>query len=474
MHAPPRLALLAALGLVALFPSLPFGGSVAAGDQDHDEMVALELQPLVPASLQDLELDIALVPLGGPWTGPLARYRPEQPLLLTKIHSSCDVLLRSRDGLWAGRALLERNPSGGPLPISLEPRGVLSGIVLDSDSQPMNCLIQAQGQEGDTFTVATSDDGTFRFAWLPEGKYQLISPLSAHGRCRTNAIAIAGQEIHLRLQPQPTKGPPAKIIGHVKSRTGEYHEELRVKLFPLDVNAAPSRADVVWHETTGQVMSGSFEIPATNGEEYVLRVEKNDLLPTTYTRSSFRAPNEAFEIVCDDSTPHTDLLVRPLHDGNIEGVQEFEVALSWGGEVVWRSAHSGDCLIEGLPTDAPLSWMVRSPNTAPIYGELTFDRNESQHELNPRLTPGWGEGLRLVLPDGAPAAHVLVNLDGEPAGRTDMDGLLTLARPQPPTHLSLHAEHLRLFGGADSSRPLSDLTDRDEFGRLLLVLLPRD
>jgi len=473
MHAPPRLALLAALGLIALFPSLPISGSVEAGDQQQGELFALNIQVHSPAAHQGLELDIAMVPPGGPWVAPLTAYHHEQTLLLTSVTSSCDVILRSRDGLWEAREALDKHPSGEPLRMRLEPRGILSGVVLDSDNKPMNCLVQAQGQDGALFTVGTSDDGTFRFAWLPEGKYHLISPLSVHGRCRTDAIAIAGQEIHLRLQPRPTEGPPAEIIGHVQSRSGEYREELRVRLWPLDADAAPSEADVVWQQNDDQVISGSFVIPATQGEEYVLRVEKSDLHPTAYRHAPISAP-DGVEIFCDDSSPHTDLIVRPVHEGDVEGVQEFEVALSWGHEVVWRNSQSGECRINGVPTDRPVAWMVRAPNTAPAFGELTVAEPRPQHVLNPRLNSGWGEGLRLVLPDGAPAANVLVHLDDEPAGRTDMRGLLTLQRSQPPTHLSLQSDHVRLFGGAGSTRPLTSLTDRDEFGRLLLVLLPRD
>jgi len=475
MHAPPRLALLAALGLVALFPGLPIGGSVAAGDQEQGELFALDVQPQFPSSQLDMELDMALVQHGDPWTGPLARYRPEQPLLIPQERpSSCDVLLRSRDGFWAARAVLERHPDSEPLPMKLEPRGILSGVVLDSDNAPMHCLIQAHGQDGSYFTAATSIDGTFRFAWLPEGKYRLISPLSVHGRCESEVISIAGQEIHIELKPQASEGPPTEIIGHVQSKSGEYREALRVRLWPMDANAAPTDADVVWDEPTAQGTSGSFTIPATRGEEYFLRVEKSDLFPAAYSRAPITAPAKDVEIFCDDAVPHTELVISPLHQGDVEIVQTFEVALSWSDEVIWRSGHSGECRFEGVPTGVPVSWMVRSANTAPAYGESVFDETGPRTMLTPRLTSGWGEGLHLILPDGAPASNVLVQLDDEPAGRTDNDGLLTLRRPQRPSRLSLHADRCRLFGGNDNSRPLEGLTDRDEFGRLLLVLLPRD
>ena len=474
MQAPPRLALLAALGLVAIFPNLPLGESFAAGDQEPGELFALEIEPYFPASRPGMELDIAIVQPGAPWTGPLARYRPEQPLLLTRVHASCDVLLRSHDGLWAARAILDEHPSNEPLPMKLEPRGILSGVVLDSDNSPMHCLIQAHAQDGTLFPGAPSDDGTFRFPWLQEGKYRLISPLSVHGRCETDVISIAGQEIHIELKPQPTEGPPAEIIGHVQSQSGEYRGALRVRLWPMDANAAPTDADVVWNETTDQGVSGSFTISATRGEQYFMRVEKNDLFPAAYSRTPITAPARDVQIFCDDAAPHTELVVSPLHEGEVEVVQEFEVAVSWGDEVIWRSGRGGECRFEGVPTGLPVSWMVRSSETAPAYGESIFAGADSRTTLTPQLTSGWGEGLRLILPDGAPAANVLVQLDGQPAGRTDIDGLLTLRRAQRPSHLSLHADHIRLFGGTSTSRSLSSLTDRDEFGRLLLVLLPRD
>jgi len=473
MHAPPRLALLAALGLVALFPNLPLGGSVAAGNPGDGELYALQLDPVYPAGSSEMTLDLCVVSPGAMWAGTLATYHPDLPLLLPQIRSTCEVLLRSHDGLWAARSLLETHPSTTPLSMHLEPRGVLSGVVLDSNGKPMHCLVQAQGNDGTLYTVATSDDGMFRFGWLSEGKYQLVSPLTLHGRCEKDVLAIAGQEIHLRLEPQPTQGPPTEIIGQVQSRTGEYRESLYVRLWPLDAEAAPTHAKVVWDEGEGNVISGSFAIPATQGERYVLGLEKEDTLPATFTQAPILAPTQV-NIFCEDSVPHADIVVRPRHEGDVDSVRPFEVALSWGDEVFWRASLEGEVRIEGLPTEIPIAWMVRSSDTATAYGEFTLKDLGATYRLNPRLDSGWGDGLRLRLPDGAPAANVLVSLDGVPAGRTDINGLLTLKRTQRPTYLSLETGNLRLFGAENSTRTIDSLKDRDELGRLLLVLLPRD
>lgn len=473
MHAPPRLALLAALGLIALFPSLPLGSSVVAGDQNPDALIALDLCLEAPAAARDLELDLALVSAGQPWTGALARYRPDQALLLPPIHAPCDVLLRSSDGLWAGRARLAPQPSGALLPIRLQPRGILSGIVLDSKGRPLHCLVQAQTEGQQLRTIATQEDGTFRFAWLPEGKYRISSPLTANGRGITSAIAIAGQEIHIRLQPQPTQGPAAKVVGHVRSRTGAYRKPLRVRLLPVDVNASPTDAEVVWQAQQGGIIQGSFELPATLGEQYFVRVQKDDQTPAVYDHSPILAPHQDFVILCDDASQRTTLKLQPQVDVGAAGPMDFEVALTWGEGVIWRNTSSGSCTIEGLPTGVPVHWMVQAANTAPAYGTRVFQPERSHHSLRPSLRAGWGEGLHLVFPDGTPAAHVHVLLDGVPAGRSDAHGLLTVHGAAAPTRLSLHADHMRVFGGEGPSRLLTDLKDRDELGRLLLVLLPR-
>jgi len=473
MHAPPRLALLAALGLVALFPNLPVRGTVAASDHQDAELLTLNIEPIYPAGVSNLELDVALVSPGDPWNGPLTTYQPDQPLLLTRVRSATDVLLRSRDGLWAARSVLVNQTAQTPLIMRLEERGVLSGIVFDSSNQAMQCLVQAQAKDGTIYTAATSVDGTFRFAWLPEGKYELISPLTVNGRCKSSVNAIAGQEVHLRLQPQSTSEPETQVIGHVQSESGEYREPIRVKLWPLDSDAAPSDALVVWSETEEEGVSGSFVIPATQGKEYVLRLEKDDHLPTTYTYTTIQAPHSV-EVYCDDRAPHTTLLIQPRYEDRPAQVEDFEVAVSWGSTVHWHSSLDGQCAITGVPTDTPVTWMLRSQGTTPVHGELELDPERPVHELNPSLLEGWGEIVRLVLPDGAPAANIQIDLDSQPAGRTDIDGLITLHQAQAPTHLSLHTEHLRFFGGSHSSRPLASLNDRDEFGRLLLVLLPRD
>jgi hypothetical protein len=472
MHAPPRLALLAALGLIALFPSLPLGGSVAAGNVDKGQLYPLNIDPILPAGHADLSLDLSIVKPGGDWTGSLATYYPGQPLLLPRLKSSVEILLRSQDGLWAARQTLAQHPSDAPLSLRMEPRGVLSGVVLDSDGLPIHCLVQALAQDGTIHTAATSDGGRFRLAWLPEGKYQVVSPLTVHGRGEQDVLAIAGQEVHIRLEPQPTQGPAAEIIGQVQSSSGGYHEDLRVKIWPVDPEAAPSQAQVIWQDSNNGIQ-GTFAIPATLGERYILALEKEDVHPTYFTHAPISAPSE-ISIFCEDSTPHTDLIVKPMRAGESGAAHPFEVAITWGDEVIWRDSLDGEVRIEGAPVNLPISWMIRSPGAATLYGEMTIKEATTAKTLSPSLESGWGEGLHLVLPDGTPAINVSVFLDGEPAGFTDAKGTLTLKRSERPTFLSLDVAHLRLFGGGNATQPLDSLKDRDDLGRLLLVLLPRD
>jgi hypothetical protein len=336
----------------------------------------------------------------------------------------------------------------------------------------MHCLVQARGQDGTIYTEATTDDGSFRFGWLSEGKYRLISPLTVHGRCEQDVLAIAGQEVHLSLEPLPTQGPSAEIIGHVQSSSGDYRESVRVRLWPLDSESAPSQAKVIWSEKD-DVVEGTFKIPATQGEHYVLALEKDDVHPTYFTQSPISAPSQV-NIFCEDSAPHTALVVSPKHEGEVEDVEPFEVAITWGDEVIWRDSLDGEVRIEGAPVNLPIAWMVRSSGTAPEYGELTIKESSRSQTLSPSLLSGWGEGLHLILPDGTPAANVPVFLDGRPAGITDSRGTLTLRGAERPTHLSLDATHLRFFGATNATRTLDSMKDRDDLGRLLLVLLPRD
>jgi len=465
---------LAALGLVALLPSFPLGGDVVAREGDDTQIFSLELIPHGPAAAQDATLDIALVAPGSDWPGPLAEYSPQRPLLLTHLPVPYDVLLRSRDGLWAARETLYTQEVNTPIAMTLEPRGVLSGVVLTSDDQPAaRCLVTARDEHGRVHTELTAQDGSFQFSWLPESKYALHTPASIHGSCKAEAITIAGQEVRLHMQPRPSLGQPAEVIGQVQSKSGAYQEDLMVRLWPLDSAAAPSQSEVVWTANASQVISGSFAVPATLGEQYVLTVEKSDLLPAAYTHTPILAPSQDVAIYCDDSTPHTSLRIRPELPAP-STLSDFEVALSWGQGVVWRRTQRGECLIEGVPCGTPISWVVRAPDAPPIFGETTFTEGDADSLITPQLALGWGEGLKLIHPDGAPAAHVLVLLDGTPAGRTDQEGLLTIQATQRPEHLSLRTEHHRLFGGTNSTRRIDSLDDRDEFGRLLLVLLPRD
>ena len=472
MHAPPRLALLAALGLLAIFPSLPLGGSVAAGDSIDEHLYPLNIEPVLPAGLSDLTLELCLAQANEPWTGAIATYQSSQPLLLPRLKTSVDVILRSQDGLWSARETLEAHPSTKPLELPLTSKAILSGVVRDSDGAPMHCLVQAKDGDGAIHTVATSDDGTFRFAWLPEGKYQLTSPLTVHGRCEQEVLAIAGQEIHLQLQPRTEASPDAEIFGQVQSSSGQYCESLKVKIWPLDPELAPTQASVTWSGEAGS-MKGAFKLPAALGEQYVLAVEKQDLLPAYFTRGLISAPDEV-NIFCEDGAPHADLMIRPTLESTPEAAEPFEVAISWGEQVIWRDSLEGAVSISGAPVETPISWMVRATGTAPSYGELIVQGTDEPALLTPTLTPGWGEGLLLTLPDGTPAGGVAVYLDGELAGYTDSRGTLTLKSSVAPTFLSIDAAHLRMFGGASTTQRLDSLRDRDDLGRILLVLLPRD
>ena len=295
-----------------------------------------------------------------------------------------------------------------------------------------------------------------------------------HGACHKETLCIAGRDIRLQLQPQPTAGEAAEVIGKVHSQSGEYRNAMRVKLWPLDAHAAPQDTAVVWSETSNGVISGQFNVPATLGEQYVMSLEKNDILPASFTRSPIQAPSAGVEIFFDDTRPHTTLSIQPapLHSNGV--VSEFEVALSWGHGVTWRKSSDLNCSIVGVPCNTPVAWMVRAPNRAPAYGETVFTETETESLIQPELSLGWGEGLKVIHPDGTPASELHVYLDGVSAGITDSNGALTLSGMERPETLSLQTENHRVFGSANSERPLSSQTDRDGLGRLLIVLLPRD
>ena len=475
MHTPPRIALLAALGLIALLPSLPLGRGVNASDQKPQDFYSLELRAVGPIASQGVPLDIALVPPGASWPGPLAAHRPGQPLLLNQLPLPYDVLMRSADGMWAARETLFTMNSEDPMEMHLKPRGVLSGFVYNNQDEPASeLLITARNENGQLFTQLTESDGSFRFSWLPESKYTISTPASIHGACHAESICISGKNIRLHLTPTPTPGESAEVIGNVHSDSGSYREDLRVKLWPLDLEAAPQDTSVVWSEGSEGIISGEFKVPATVGERYVLSLVKNDMLPASFTRTPIEAPSEGLDIFFDDTRPHTKVTFQPAGQDSADDLKAFEVAISWGQGVTWRSTESSQCSLEGVPCNMPITWHINAPGRAPAYGEAIFTDSKAERVIAPKLAAGWGEGLKVIHADGTPAPDLLVLLDGEEAGRTNSTGTLTLRAEVRPQTLSLRADNRRLFGGTNAARTLDSLIDRDELGRLLLVLLPRD
>lgn len=475
MHTPPRIALLAALGLVALLPSLPLGRGVNASEHKPQDVYSLELIAVGPLASQDIPLDIALVPPGASWPGALAAHRPGQPLLLTQLPMPYDVLMRSTDGLWAARETLFTLNLEDPIEMHLEKRGVLSGYVYNNPDEPASeVLITARNANGQLFTQLTETDGSFRFSWLPESKYTISTPTSIHGACRAETICISGKEIRLNLTSRPTQGESAEVIGRVHSNSGSYREDLRVKLWPLDLEAAPQDTGVVWSEGSEGIISGEFKVPATVGERYVLSLVKSDMLPASFTRTPIEAPSEGLDIFFNDTRPHTTVTFQPACQDSADDLKAFEIAISWGQGVTWRSTESSQCALDGVPCNMPISWHIKAPGRASVYGETIFTDSETERLIAPMLAPGWGEGLKVIHSDGTPAADLLVLLDGEEAGRTNSAGTLTLQAEMRPQTLSLRSSNHRLFGGPNAVRTLDSLIDRDELGRLLLVLLPRD
>lgn len=475
MHTPPRIALMAALGLIALLPSIPLGSGVNASEHKPLDVYSLELIARGPVASQDVALDVALVPPGASWPGPLTSHQPGQPLLLTKLPMPYDVLMRSADGLWAARETLFTLNSEDPIVMHLEQRGVLSGFVYTNQDEPASeCLITARNANGQLFTQLTNEDGSFRFSWLPESKYTISTPASVHGACRTKTLCIAGKDIRLNISPVMTQGESTEVIGRVRSQSGSYREDLRVKLWPLDLEAAPQDTEVVWTEGTEGIISGEFNVPATVGEQYVLSLVKNDMLPASFTRTPIKAPSNGLDIFFDDTRAGTTMSFQPTCLDSAAGLTAFEVAVSWGQAATWRKAQSSQLAFEGVPCNTLISWHVNAPGRASVYGEVIFDESEAEVLFSPNLELGWGEGLKVIHPEGSPAANLLVLLDGVEAGRTDSAGTLTLRAEKRPKTLSLMTENHRLFGGSSSVRTLDSLIDRDELGRLLLVLLPRD
>jgi surface antigen len=335
-------------------------------------------------------------------------------------------------------------------------------------------IITAQSSNGDLHTQQTGKDGSFRFPWLPEAKYILTTPPTINGACRTETLCITGKEIRLNLQPDTSQGEPAEVIGSVRSHSGSYQESLRVKLWPLDLEAAPQATDVIWSEDSEGVISGEFNVPATVGEQYVLSLVKDDILPASFTCTPIQAPSDGLDILFDDTRPHTDLTFRPAAEESSKAVMGFEVAVSWGQGVTWRTSDTSMCVLEGVPCNTPISWSIKAPGRAPVYGETSFNETKTAALIAPALRVGWGEGLKIVHADGSPASGLTVLLDGQDAGLTDSEGTLTLRAHQRPQHLSLRADKHRLFGGSNTLTAIDSIIDRDELGRLLLVLLPRD
>ncbi|MEM6675058.1 MAG: RNA polymerase sigma factor, partial [Planctomycetota bacterium] len=290
-----------------------------------------------------------------------------------------------------------------------------------------------------------TDDGDLRV------RYDAIAPglytLTVNSRgFETFAMPLTLEpgvsEHRVSLKPKPMD---AVVRGRVTSRTGAFHDRLRVVVRATDaaIGEQPLLAEVEWAQVD-DVWVGSFEVSgASRGEQsvslYLSDAAGNFIPPHGLLQPSYRVveSGEAAEFVLEDDFESQRIEIRAIDAETEEPLQSFSAHLSFAdGSSAFRYESTFDGVVE---FDG-----VRWEGTAGVGGvsaeyratQTTFEEAPADGRITLRLRRGW-TGYVLASAGESRVEGVDVLVDGVRSGATDENGMLELDRDAVPGRIEL-------------------------------------
>ena len=419
----------------------------------HDEPLALALPSGEEALRAPVRSD------GGIWT----RFRDRH----------CDKVLpggpwwlevRSHDGTRGGGARIESlHPGEAPVRIRLETRCVLTGRIVDQEQVPLGKAALRLKQSSDLewhHAIFAEEDGTFRFANLEPGDYELtVCDPRARGRRLVVPLkrdaADEGNDILVDRFPSTEV-----LTGRIRSRSGEYEGVGEIIFEALDKELfARPRVTLEWEALEGDSLVADFELEVPVGERYRVRLDTLDMFAWGAIGEASVSDSPA-EFTLDDRTQLFEITI--LDEASGEPIEEAETALNLGLYNDWIDGSYVE--LPGMPTAIALSafsWCVSAPGYVPVFGDLgDFTQSEERvQSLVLKLRRGWG--TRFEIYDRRtlrPLSGVDVLLDGVSAGKTQA-GWFDARLPEIPRTLDLKLDGWRWVGGSLDYRRIDILEE---------------
>jgi len=398
----------------------------------RDAQVVLDPEPLRPPAGDD-----------SPWV----RFAP----VPEKFDRAVAIDLESKDGLWVGTAQVSavRGVVSGVVPIRLEARGVLRGVVVGADGElvegaQVRFLWTTAAGKQRRAGARTESDGAFRFPALEE----------AAGRLSVRSLRHAPEDLEVRIAPgmfttqnvllRPLP-PVGAIQGRLESQTGTYASSVDVELRVIESAAftdfppPPASVRVAW-ETVEARRVGAFDFPGLPAGKYEVTVRDDGWFAWEPKSVSLSPPASGFRFLVRDDLAHAEFAFRVRDSDGGGRLENFHASIqAAGGQPRWKRCRSEVPVLSRFPLERRFKWRVDREGFEPAIGdERAFSIEESREGRVWRfaevdLRRGWGEVFRVVSrAKGKPIAGALVRLDGRDAGTTGADGTAKVFAPERP------------------------------------------
>ena len=402
---------------------------------------------------------------GRPWV----RFGHLTEEILEAVGGPWELEVRSRDGLWAGRARVDVVEGRQPDPVELRLRehGSVEGRVFSADGGelgvPSATLVAEDGREERETTVA--HDGTFHLGAIPAGVYRLHVGSRRHHPFERTLEVVAGEAatLDVELQRQASAGD---IRGTVTSDSGRFSGHVFVQLSSPDRKTLSG--SVQWQEVGGEQV-GSFAFEDVAAGQY--RLFFQSLSGDTFEPELIDVSPPALDVavVCHDRPRGAPVVIRAYDAKTGEPIETFEGAL-WALDYDLPTPEAGTRTIRAPLTAFPLArsgepltmlmmaeqigFRVSVGGYASAFGDwrdLTEETDEAGEPIRVAhvgLEPGWGTRFTVTGPDEEPLEGVVVILDDVEAGSTDSEGVLDVRLDEAPERVELFFRDWLVVGGA--------------------------
>jgi RNA polymerase sigma-70 factor (ECF subfamily) len=330
-----------------------------------------------------------------------------------------------------------------PVTISLDPRGAVRIDVSDARGAVVGARLTLV-REGRVIARASSEAGSVVFRWLDPAAHELW--IDRPGEDRTSVLVPVEPG---RMREQRVVIPSRPSGGRVAGSSRPFNRAVR---FVLENDATHEQ-----RETEGRNEDGRTTFAFENVPEgpWTLRAHAPGVWRWKPAELKVVPPATglAIEPVDLSAADVRAIKFRAFDAETGDRVDHFQVDFQCdapAGERATRITGFGNLVFESVPLDAHLDWSLAAEGYRPAHGGRdALQRKGPQDLVRVDLVRGWERTLSVRnARTRAPLSGARVVVDGAPAGATNDQGTLVLARPSAPRHIAVELDGWRNAGGS--------------------------